>query len=197
MADYNRDMDTFVPVLLGAALANNAVLMHLFGADPALRGSSRLRDALFVAAATSAVLIAATIACWIIERFVLVPFGIEWLRALVFVLVIAALAPLPGALTQRRLVIATRGLAPALLLGNGLLLGVIALNEIANGDFVAMLARVLGAAIGFGIVLLLFTAMRDRLDGADVPVPFRGAPILLITAALMALGFMGFAGIGQ
>lgn len=191
-------MATFILILLGAALANNAVLTHLLGVDPAIGPESRLRDALTVAAATGCLLLIAAIACWSTERFFLVPFGAEWLRPLVWLLIDAALAPLPRTIVQRRFSLTSQqsshALSPALLLGNGLLLGVIVLNGHIEDGFAAMLARTIGAAIGFGVVLSLFTAMRDRLDGADVPAPFRGAPILLITAAIMALAFLGFAG---
>lgn len=194
-------MGTYVLILLGAALANNAVLTHMFGVDPATRPEDRMRDALTIAAATGCLLLTAAIACWSIERFVLVPFAIDWLRLLAWLLIAATLAPLPRAIAQRHSPLTPqfppRALSPALLLGNGLLLGVFALNGHIEDGFAAMLARSLGAAIGFAIVLVLFTAMHDRLYGADVPAPFRGAPILLITAAIMALAFMGFAGVGR
>ncbi|MDQ2971585.1 MAG: Rnf-Nqr domain containing protein [Rhodanobacteraceae bacterium] len=194
-------MATFILILLGAALANNAVLMHLLGVDPSIRSQDHLRDAVIIAAATGCVLLIAAIACWSIERFVLVSFRAEWLRPLAWLLVATALAPLPRAIVQRHFSPtpqqSSRALSPTLLLGNGLLLGVVALNGKVEDGFVAMLARSFGAAIGFAIVLLLFTAARDRLDAADVPAPFRGAPILLITAAIMALAFMGFAGTGR
>lgn len=189
-------MGAFIPILLGAALANNAVLTHLTGIDPAIRQEGRLRDALIVAVATGCVLLIAAIAAWLIDRVVL-----DWLRPLVWLLVVAAVVPLPRALLRRQCASAAqpapRALSPILLLGNGLLLGAIALNGDEHVGFSMMLARSVGAAIGFGIVLVLFTAMRDRLDGANVPAPFRGAPILLITAAIMALAFMGFAGMGR
>jgi electron transport complex protein RnfA len=149
-------------------------------------------------------LLVAAIACWSIERFLLAPFGLDWLRILVWLLIVAALAPWPRALLHHRASITLRdpddrdssgALSPPLLIGNGLVLGAVVLNS--QTGFGSMLARSFGIAIGFGIVLLLFTAMHDRLDGADVPAPFRGVPILLITAAMMALAFMGFAGIGQ
>ena len=191
-------MATFILLLLGAALANNAVLGHLYGTDPAIRGQGRLRDALAVALAVACVLVAAAVACWLLDRFVLAPLHAGWLRALAWLLAVAALAPLPGMFPRRGVATAATpaALSPWLLLGNGLLLGTIATSGQAADGFAAMLARAFGAAIGFGIVLLLFTALRDRLDGADVPAPFRGAPILLLTAALMALAFMGFAAIG-
>ncbi len=194
-------MGESILILIGAALTNNAVLTHLLGVDPALRSQGRLRAALTVGAATGCVVLIAAVACWSIEYFVFDPFGAGWLRTLMWLMIIAALAPLPRAIVQRRFPLMPQqsswALSPALLIGNGLLLGVIALNAPIEGGFVAILARSLGAVIGFAIVLLLFTAMRDRLDGVDVPAPFRGAPILLITAAIMALAFMGFAGIGR
>lgn len=197
--DYNPDMDGFVLILLSAALANNAVLTHLLGVDPAIRSDARMRDAGVLALATGYVLLLVAIAAWLIERFMLIPLAIDWLRPLAWLLLIAAIAPWPRFVLRKRNgdTHALRASSPMLLIGNGLLLGVIALGGNAQSAFGAMLARTLGAAIGFGIVLVLFTAMRDRLDGADVPAPFRGAPITLISAALLALGFLGFAGIGH
>ena len=189
-------MTSFIAILIGAALANNAALTHLLGLDPALRNEARLRDAGWLALAIGCLLLMAAVACWLIERFVLSPFDLDWLRALIWLLVIVALSPWPRALLRQRLdARALRALSPLLILGNGLLLGALALN--AQADFISMLARTFGIAIGFGIVLLLFTAMHDRLDGADVPATFRDAPILLITAAIMALAFMGFIGMGR
>jgi len=220
---YNWRMTGFLAILIGTALANDAALSHLLGLDPALRVHSRLRDAFRLGLSIACVLLLATVAYWAIERLLLAPFALDWLRALVWLLVVAALAPWPRVLLHRRANIAmeqreelfenrgqgrplfdlrdqddrdsSRALSPPLLVGNGLLLGALVLS--ASADFTMVLARSLGIATGFVIVLLLFAAMHDRLDGADVPAPFRGAPILLITAAIMALGFMGFAGFGR
>lgn len=197
-------MTGFIAIVIGTALANNAALSHLLGLDPALRTHARLRDAFRLGLSIACVLLVAVVACWLIERFLLAPFALEWLRALVLLLVVVALAPWPRVLLQGRLLPESghsddrdsfRALSPLLLVGNGLLLG--ALVPDSHTDFVSMLARSFGIAIGFGIVLLLFAAMHDRLEGADVPAPFRGAPILLITAAMMALAFTGFAGFGR
>ncbi|HJU26883.1 MAG TPA: Rnf-Nqr domain containing protein [Rhodanobacteraceae bacterium] len=185
-------MTGFIAILIGAALANNAVLSHLLGLDPALRADVRLRDAGLLGLTTACIVLFAAAACWLIEHLLLVPFDLDWLRVLVWLLVVAALAPWPRMLLHRR---ADAALSPALLIGNGLVLGAVALN--ARSDFMTTLARSFGTAAGFGIMLLLFTAMHDRLEGADVPAPFRGVPILLISAGIMALGFMGFAGFGR
>lgn len=192
-------MTAFVAIVIGTVLANNAVLTHLLGVDPAVRVAGRLREPTIVAIATGCVLLAATIIYWAIDQFVLTPLRIEWLQALIGLLVVTALAPLPRFFLRGRFIDASaaRSLSPVLLISNGLMLGAIALSFATNGGFAAMLARTFGIATGFGILLILFTAMRDRLDGADVPAPFRGAPILLITVAIMALGFMGFAGFGR
>ena len=220
---YNWRMTNFFATLIGAALANNAALSQLLGLEPALHTHARLRDAFRLGLSIAWMVLVAAIACWTIERFLLAPFALEWLRILVWLLVIAALAPWPRVLLHRRANIPTeqgkepfekrgqgrplfdlrdqddrepsRALSPPLLIGNGLLLGTLVLS--ASTDFTAMLARSLGIAAGFLIVMLLFAAMQDRLDGADVPAPFRGAPILLVTAAIVALGFMGFAGFGR
>lgn len=190
---YNSGMQGFAAILIGAALANNAALAYLLGLDPALHGERRLLDAARLALATGGVLVAAAIVCWLIERFLLTPFDLDWLHALVWLLVVTALAPWPRALLGRHG--SLPALSPLLLIGNGLVLGALALN--AHAGFIAMAGRTLGIVIGFGIVLLLFTAMHDRLNDADVPAPFRGTPILLITAAIMALAFMGFTGFGR
>ncbi|HJU27189.1 MAG TPA: Rnf-Nqr domain containing protein [Rhodanobacteraceae bacterium] len=212
-------MTGFIAILIGAAMANNAALSHLLGLDPALRTGARLRDAGLLGLITGCILLIATATCWLIEHLLLAPFGLNWLRILVWLLVVAALAPWPrmliphrtGSARDRRKEPLESGqgrllfdlgdrndLDPSwalLLVGNGLVLGALALS--AQSDFMTTLARSFGIAAGFGIVLLLFTAMHDRLEGADVPAPFRGLPILLISAAIMALGFMGFAGFGR
>ncbi len=189
-------MSGFLAILIGAALVNNVALAHLSGLEPALRTRARLGDAARLALAIGCLLMIATIACWPIERYLLTPFGLDWLRIPLWLLLVAALAPWPRVLLRAGADADTRRvLSPPLLIGNGLVLGTLVLN--AQDDVAPMLARGFGMASGFAIVLLLFTAMHDRLDGTDVPAPFRGAPILLITAAMMALAFMGFAGLGR
>jgi electron transport complex protein RnfA len=185
-------MTSFFAILIGAALANNAALSHLLGLDPALRAHARLRYAFWLGLTMACVLVLAAIACWTFESLLLAPLAADWLRILVWLLVVAALAPWPRVLLRGP---AAAALSPPLLIGNGLLLGGLVLGT--RTDFMSMLARSFGLGIGFGLVLLLFAAIRDRLDGADVPAAFRGAPIVLITAAIMALGFMGFAGVGR
>ena len=189
-------MNTFVLILIGIALAGNAALAHFYGLDPALRAPPRLRDTLALALATGALLIVASLTAWATD-LVLDALGAAFLHVPAWLLIVVALTPFAVLLLRRWAPNANlqRTLAPALLLGNGLLLGAIA--STAQAGFIVMLARTLGVALGYGIALLLFAAIGDRLDGADVPRPFRGLPILLITAAIIALAFMGFAGIGR
>ncbi|MGH8213782.1 MAG: Rnf-Nqr domain containing protein, partial [Rhodanobacteraceae bacterium] len=94
--------------MIGAALANNAVLSHLLGLDPGVRAHARLRDAGQLGLSIACVLLIATIACWLIERFLLAPFDLDWLRILVWLLVVAALAPWPRRLLRYRTSVATK-----------------------------------------------------------------------------------------
>ncbi len=192
-------MSHYLFVLLGAALVNNVVLVKILGLCPFMGVSKKLETAYGMGAATTFVLTMATGASYIIDHFLLVPFGLEYLRALSFIVTIAAIVQLTEMVIAKTspTLQQTLGIYLPLITTNCAVLGVPLIN-IANGyNFVDSLLFGAGSAVGFSLVLILFAGIRERVEGADVPVHFRGAAIAMITAGLMALAFMGFAGLDK
>jgi Na+-translocating ferredoxin:NAD+ oxidoreductase subunit A len=192
-------MSELALVLLGAALVNNFVLVKFLGLCPFMGVSKRLDTAYGMALATGFVLTLSSLLAWVVHHWLLVPLGLDHLRTLGFILVIAAVVQFTEQVIRARspLLYRTLGIFLPLITTNCAVLGVALLNVQAAHSLLAAILYGFGAALGFGLVLVLFAAMRERLQAAPVPVALRGAPIALITAALMALAFMGFAGMDQ
>jgi electron transport complex protein RnfA len=184
-------------LLLGTALVNNVVLVKFLGLCPFMGVSRKMDGALGMGMATTFVLTFATAASWMLEHWLLQPLGIQYLRILAFILVIAA--------TVQFTEMAIRKLSPALyqVLGiylplittNCAVLGVALLNVQEKNGFMHSLLYGFGSALGFTLVMLLFTGLRVRLSLAQVPAAFAGAPIGFVVAGLLSLAFMGFAGL--
>jgi Na+-translocating ferredoxin:NAD+ oxidoreductase subunit A len=186
-------------ILIGAMLVNNFVLVQFLGLCPFVGVSGQLDNALAMGVATTFVLTLAATVSYLLYYLVLVPLDLEYLRIIAFIVVIAALVQLTE--------IYVRATSPVLYQALGIYLPLITTNCAVLG--VALLALGLelnlletmlyaaGAAAGFALVLALFAALRARIDVARLPRAFDGAPITLITAGLMALGFIGFQGMGR
>lgn len=191
-------MTDFGLILIGAALADNFVLARMLGVEPWLDAPPRLAPVAARALVAALTLTLAAATGWIVERALLQPLQAAFLRPFVLILLAAGLALAVAYLLRRATpaLAATAELRPALLGVDGAVLAAALLAATRPVDFVGALALGLGAGLGFGLVLLMFAAMRARLAATDVPAPFRGAPIGLVTAALLALAFLGFAGMG-
>ena len=192
-------MTEIILILVGTVLVNNFVLTRFLGLCPFLGVSRNLDAALGMSLATAFVLTLSSASAYLLDRFLLVPFDLEFLRTLGFILVIAASVQFTELMVRR--------LSPELdqVLGsyipliatNCAVLGVALLNVKAAHTFIESLFFGFGAAAGFALVLVAFAALRERLDVADVPLPFRGTAIALVTAGIMSLAFMGFAGMAR
>jgi electron transport complex protein RnfA len=183
-------------ILIGTVLVNNFVLVKFLGLCPVMGVSKNLDSAIGMSLATAFVLTLSAALSYLVHAYVLVPLGLEYLRTLAFILVIAALVQfVEAAMRQKAPVLhGVLGIFLPLITTNCAVLGVALLNTQAKHDLVSSIVFGFGASIGFGLVLILFAGLRERLEAADVPAPFRGAPIALVTAGLMALAFMGFTG---
>ena len=183
-------------LLLGAALVNNFVLAKFLGLCPFVGVSRRLDLAYGMALATGFVLTLSAATTWMVQHWLLAPLGLDHLRTLTFILVIAVVVQFTESVMRRQAPLLYRvlGIFLPLITTNCAVLGVALLNVQAAHGLLEAITLGLGAALGFGLVLILFAAMRERLDASDVPAAFRGVPIALVTAGLMALAFMGFAG---
>jgi electron transport complex protein RnfA len=190
-------MTELLLLALGASLVNNFVLTNFLGLCPFIGVSRRFEAAAGMALATLFVLTLASGLGFALWQWVLVPLGLEHLRTLVFILLIAGVVQLTELLVRATspLLHQLLGIFLPLITTNCAVLGVALLNVERQHGLLESLLFGASAGAGFGMALLLFTALRERLETADMPAAFRGAPIALLTAGLMALAFMGFAGL--
>ena len=191
-------MQDFLLVLLSTAIVNNVVLAKFLGLCPFMGTSSRLDTAIGMALATTFVLTLSTGFVWAAEALLLAPLDLAFLRTLTFILVIAAVVQFTEMVIRRISppLYQALGVYLPLITTNCAVLGVALLTVQAGHGFAASLLRGFGAAAGFGLVLVIFAGLRERLALADVPRAFAGAPIGFITAGVLSLAFMGFAGLG-
>jgi electron transport complex protein RnfA len=184
-------------ILISAVLVNNFVLVKFLGLCPFMGVSRRLETATGMAIATTFVLTLSSVASYLVHTYLLTPFGLEYLRTIAFILIIAAMVQFTEMVVQKTspLLYRVLGIFLPLITTNCAVLGVALLNIQEQHTLIGSAVYGFGAAAGFSLVLILFAAMRERLAAADVPVPFQGASIAFITAGLMALAFMGFAGL--
>ena len=175
------------------------VLVRILGLCPFMGVSKKLETALGMGMATAFVLTMASGASYIIDRWFLTPFDLGYLRTISFIVTIAAIVQLTEMVIQKTspLLYRVLGIYLPLITTNCAVLGVPLLNVANRHDFVESLLFGAANAIGFTLVLILFAAIRERVDGADVPAPFRGVAIAMVTAGLMSLTFMGFAGLDK
>jgi len=186
-------------ILVGTILANNFVLARFLGLCPFLGVSNKLDNALGMAMATTFVLTLSSVCSYLVHQYVLQPLEMEYLSTLSFILVIAVFVQLTELALRHfnPLLHRTLGIFLPLITSNCAVLGVALLNVREQHSLYQSALFGFGAAVGFGLVLLAFSAIRERLETADVPAAFQGAPIALITAGLMAMGFMGFSGLAN
>ncbi len=185
-------------ILVSSILVNNFVLVQFLGLCPFMGVSKRIETAIGLSLATTFVLTLAAMSCYLIQQYVLKPLDLEFLRTISFIVVIAVVVQFTEMVVHKTspLLYRVLGIFLPLITTNCIVLGVALLNA-NKGDFTFISATVNGfaAGLGFSLVLVLFAAMRERIAIADVPLPFRGAAIGMITAGLMSLAFMGFAGL--
>ncbi len=191
-------MEILAGILLSTILVNNFVLVQFLGLCPFMGVSSKLETAIGMAAATTFVLTLASICSFLVSTYVLRPLGLEYMQTIAFILVIAVVVQFAKMFIESTspLLYRVLGVFLPLITTNCAVLGVALQNTAKAHNFFESTIYGFGAALGFSLVLILFSAMRERLAVADVPVPFKGAAIGMITAGLMSLAFMGFAGLG-
>lgn len=190
-------MDEIALLLVGAVFVNNFVLVKFLGLCPFMGVSRKLDAAYGMALATGFVLTLSSALAWMVHHWLLLPLGLDYLRTLGFILVIAAVVQFTEIVMNRQSPRLYRvlGIYLPLITTNCAVLGVALLNVQARHSLFESVVYGFGASIGFGLVLVLFSAMRERLETADVPMAWRGAPIALVTAGLMSLAFLGFSGL--
>lgn len=190
-------MTEIILLLIGTVLVNNFVLVQFLGLCPFMGVSGKLETAIGMSMATTFVLTIASMSSYLVEAYILTPLGIEYLRTLSFILVIAVVVQFTEMVVHKTSPTLYRllGIFLPLITTNCAVLGVALLNITEQHNFIESIIYGFGAAVGFSLALVLFSAMRERLAAADVPAPFKGASIAMITAGLMSLAFMGFTGL--
>ena len=189
-------MEHYLLILIGTVFVNNIIMAKILGLCPFFGVSKKLETAVGMGAATIFVLTLGSGTSYLIDTYVLGP-DLAYLRTLSFIVVIAAIVGFTELFIKKTSPTLFRvlGIYLPLITTNCAALGIPLLNVQQQHNFVDSLLFGLGGAIGFSLVLTLFAAMRERLDGADVPKPFQGVSIAMITAGLMSLAFMGFSGL--
>lgn len=184
-------------ILLSTILVNNFVLVKFLGLCPFMGVSKKLETATGMAFATTFVLTLSSVCSYLVEEYLLAPFDLAYLRTIAFILVIAAVVQFTEMAMRKTspLLYQVLGIFLPLITTNCAVLGVALLNVQERHSFIESALYGFGAAVGFSLVLILFSAMRERIEVADVPASFRGPSIALITAGLMSLAFMGFSGL--
>jgi len=192
-------MAELIVILVSTVLVNNFLLARFLGLCPFLGVSRNLEAALGMSLATAFVLTLSSASAYLLHRYLLVPFELEYLRTLTFILVIAASVQFTEIMVRRLspLLNQVLGIYIPLIATNCAVLGVALLNAQESKRFVQSVFYGFGASLGFALVLVMFAAIRERLDVADVPLPFRGTAIALLTAGMMSLAFMGFSGMAR
>lgn len=186
-------------ILIGALLVNNFVLAQFLGLCPFMGVTRRYQPAVAMGLATAFVLTTAAAISHLLYHAVLAPLEIEFLRIIVFIVVIASVVQLTERVIRATspLLEEVLGLYLPLITSNCAVLAVALLAVGQELGFLETLVYAIGAALGFSLVMVLFAALRERLDQAPVPAAFRRVPVALVTAGILSLGFMGFAGLAD
>jgi electron transport complex protein RnfA len=192
-------MAAYFFIVIGTVLVNNVVFVRILGLCPFMGVSKKLETALGMGLATTFVLTVGSGTSYLIDRYLLGPFDLEYLRTLSFIVVIAAVVQLTELVIQKTspLLHQVLGIYLPLITTNCAVLGVPLLNVVFRHDLLQSLLFGFGSAVGFTLAMVMFAGIRERLEGADVPAPFRGTAIAMVTAGLMSLAFMGFAGLDR
>ncbi len=190
-------MENYLPIVVGTALVDNVLLIKLFGLGPMLGGARRLESALCIGLTTAFCLSVVTGLSYLINEHVLVKYEVEFLRVLIFLAMIVACWKISDGYLSRTNPVLKKslGLYFPLASVNSAALGVPLLLTQENVNFGEALFFGIGHGIGFAFILVVFASLRERLEVADVPNAFRGTAILLVTAGIMSLTFLGFIGL--
>lgn len=184
-------------LLVGSSLVSNVVLSQFLGLCPFLGVSKKVKTAAGMGAAVMFVITLASFVAGVINRFVLIRFGIQYLDTIVFILVIAALVQFVEMFLRKVMpsLYKALGVYLPLITTNCAVLGVAINNEQANYGIMTGVVNGFATALGFMIAIVILAGIREKTEYNDVPEAFRGMPIVLLTAGLMAIAFVGFSGL--
>ena len=189
-------LSSIITIALGAILINNFIFAQFLGICPFLGCSNKVDTAVGMGIAVVFVMGLASAICWVIDQFILVPLGLQFLQTLAFILVIASLVQLVEMFLKKSIpsLYAALGIYLPLITTNCAVLGVVLLNVQNTYNVIESLVYGISGGLGFMLAIVLFASVRERVEFADYPDHFEGFSICLVSAALVALAFMGFSG---
>ena len=192
-------MRELLSLMLGAILVENFVLAKFLGICPFLGVSKKLDTALGMSGAVVFVMTVASAFTWVVNKFVLVRYELEYLQTIAFILVIAALVQFIETVLKKLApsLYKSLGIYLPLITTNCAVLGVALLNVQREYNFGEAILYSFGAGLGFTLALVLFAGVRERIENCDIPESLKGMPITLIAASLVSLAFFGFQGLFQ
>jgi len=183
-------------ILISAALVNNFVLNRFLGICPFLGVSKKIETAFSMGMAVTFVMALASAVTYIVDNWILRPLNLEYLYITAFILIVAALVQFVEMFIKKTspALYQALGIYLPLITTNCAVLGVTVINRVEQYSFIVSVIHAIGAALGFTLAIVLFASIRERIEYNDIPVPFRGLPIALITAGLISIAFLGFTG---
>ena len=186
-------------IIISTVLVNNIVLVKILGLCPFMGVSKKLETSISMSAATAFVLTIGSMTSWAISHYLLEPNDLVYLRTLSFIVVIAGVVQFTEMVMEKNFPLLHQllGIFLPLITTNCAVLGIPLLNAQSSHTLIESALFGFGGGIGFSIVLILFASLRERLEGAEIPTPFKGAAIALVTASIMSLAFIGFAGLDR
>lgn len=190
-------MGKFILLIISAVLVNNFVLARFLGICPFLGVSRKIETAIGMGMAVIFVITMAATITWLVHMYILVPFQITYMQTIAFILVIAALVQFVEMVVQKTspALYQALGIYLPLITTNCCVLAVAVLTVQQSFTFMETVVFAIGASVGFALALILFAGIRERLSLSEIPRPFEGTAIALITAGLLSLAFLGFAGL--
>ena len=190
-------MKSLIMIVVTTALVNNVILSQFLGVCSFLGVSQQKKASFSLGMAVTAVMLVASIVASLLHTYVLAPLSLEYLKTIVFILVIAALVQMVEMFLKKTspAIYRSLGIYLPLITTNCAVLGVALTNVQNNYTLLESVFAGLGTAIGYTIAIVLLAAVREHVDEEAIPAPFRGAPIVLLCATLMAMAFMGFSGL--
>ena len=190
-------MSNLILIIVTTALVNNVVLSQFLGICAFLGVSKKIDTSLSMGAAVTVVITIAAAVTNILYKLVLLPLDLDYLKTIVFILVIAALVQMVEMFLKKTspAIYQALGIFLPLITTNCAVLGVSLTNVQDGFNFIESVIAGVGTGLGFTVAIVLLASIRERINESDIPVPFRGAPIVLLSAALMAIAFMGFSGL--
>ena len=190
-------MSELIAIFISLAIINNFIVAQFLGLCSFFGVSKNLGNAISMGFAVILVMLIASVATWIINNYILIPFGVEYMNIIIFILVIASLVQIIDIFIKRtnQFLYNAFGVYLALITTNCAVMGIVLINQDEGYSFIQSLVAALGAGIGFTLVLAIMSGIRERLELASCPKALKGLPLTFITTALLVLAFYGFTGI--